>query len=349
MTPVHQDDERAGAQASRPVAKGVTLRDVAARAGVSTATVSHVVNDNPSARIGEGTRERVRQAIADLGYRPNIMAKTLSSGRSQFIGLVADAIATTPFAGEIIRGAQSEAWKRGHVLLVANTDGNSAAEESAIEMMLEHKVRGILYSTWYHREVAVPDSLVGHDVVLVNCFAADDSARSVVPDERQGGRSATEMLIEAGHRRIAFVNTTTASPARDGRLAGYEDAHRDAGLTIVDDLIFDAAPMQEGGYRVAEQILSSGATAVFCHNDRVAMGLYDYLRERGLRVPADLAVVGFDNQEVIAAHLHPPLSTVGLPHYNLGVEGVRALLDEPQAHSSLRTAVTCPPVSRHSI
>lgn len=149
--------------------RAVTMRDVAREAGVSVSAVSHVVN-NTNARIGQDTRRRVLRAIDELGYRPNAMAKNLVKGSSRFIGLVADAIASTPFAGQIIHGAQEEAWQHGHVLLVANTEGNAAAEASAISMMLEHKVRGILYSTWYHREVEVPDELAAPDTVLVNCF-----------------------------------------------------------------------------------------------------------------------------------------------------------------------------------
>ena len=110
-------------------------------------------------------------AIAELGYRPNALAKTLVSGTSTFIGLVADAIATTPFAGQIIHGAQDEAWKHGYVLLVANTEGNREAEDEAIAMMLEHQVRGILYSTWYHRPAEIPPALLETDVVLVDCFS----------------------------------------------------------------------------------------------------------------------------------------------------------------------------------
>jgi len=109
-----------------------TMRDVAKAAGVSVATVSHVVNDKPGARIGDDARRRVQEAIVALGYRPNALAKTLSEGSSRFIGLVADAIATTPFAGQIIHGAQDEAWRHGFVLLVANTEGNAAAENDAI-------------------------------------------------------------------------------------------------------------------------------------------------------------------------------------------------------------------------
>lgn len=326
-----------------------TMRDVAKVAGVSVATVSHVVNDKPGARIGDDARRRVHEAIALLGYRPNALAKTLSEGSSRFIGLVADAIATTPFAGQIIHGAQDEAWRHGFVLLVANTEGNAAAENDAIAMMLEHQVRGILYSTWYHREIEVPPPLQHTETVLVNCFAGDDSFAAVVPDEEQGGRTATEHLLAAGHRRIAFVNTTSPSPARSGRLAGYRSALEAAGIVGDDALVFEAAPQQEGGYDVTAAVVASGATAVFCHNDRVAMGLYDGLRERGLRIPDDIAVIGFDNQDVIAAHLRPPLSTVALPHYELGAAGVRTLLGLESPATGARQLIACPSIPRESV
>jgi len=327
----------------------VTMRQVADAAGVSIATVSHVVNDKKGARIGPGARQRVLEAVRELGYRPNALAKNLSSGSSNFIGLVADAIATTPFAGQIIHGAQDEAWKHGYVLLVANTEGDLAAEEAAISMMLEHKVRGILYSTWYHRSVVAPKALHETEYVLVDCFDEKTPAPAVVPDERQGGRTATRLLLDAGHTRIAFVNTTTPSPAQSGRLQGYRQALHDAGVEFDPDLVIRAQPQQEGGYAAAERIRELGVSAVFCHNDRVAMGLYDGLRELGLSIPQDVAVVGFDNQEVIAAHLRPPLSTVALPHYELGAAGVRVLLGLQAAPDGEPLLIACPAVPRSSI
>jgi len=327
----------------------VTMRDVAKAAGVSVATVSHVVNNKAGARIGDDARRRVQEAVVELGYRPNALAKTLSQGTSRFIGLVSDAIATTPFAGQIIHGAQVEAWKHGYILLVADTDGNRAAEDDAIAMMLEHQVRGVLYSSWFHHEITVPRALEETDTVLVDCFAADSGLPTVVPDEEQGGRTATEELLAAGHRRIAFINTTTPSPARSGRLAGYRAALEARGIDFDSALVFSAAPDQEGGYAATARVVASGATAVFCHNDRVAMGLYDGIRERGLRIPEDIGVMGFDNQDVIAAHLRPPLSTVALPHYELGAAAVRVLLGIDPADDARPRLVVCPPIRRHSV
>ncbi|MFE4543479.1 LacI family DNA-binding transcriptional regulator [Arthrobacter sp. NPDC056727] len=328
----------------------VTLREVAEAAGVSTATVSLVINKKKNARIAEETRQRVNDAIRQLGYRPNAMAQTLVSGTSKFIGLVADGVATTPFAGQIIHGAQDEAWKHGYALLIANTEGNQDLEKDAIAMMLEYKVRGILYSTWFHRSTAVPETLREADFVLVNCFSPEPgAARAVVPDEEQGGRSATEILLRSGHRRIAFINATTPAPARDGRLFGYTEALKAAGIPFDPHLVMEAYPDQEGGYGATEELLKRDVTAVYCYNDRMAMGLYDGLREAGLSIPDDIAVVGFDNQEVIAAHLRPPLSTVSLPHYELGAAGVRMLLGLDEAPGDASLKIACPTVERASV
>ncbi|MFJ4229893.1 LacI family DNA-binding transcriptional regulator [Paenarthrobacter nicotinovorans] len=328
----------------------VTLREVAEAAGVSTATVSLVINKKKNARIADETRRRVQEAIRRLGYRPNAMAKNLVSGTSKFIGLVADGVATTPFAGQIIHGAQDEAWKHGYALLIANTEGNVDLEKDAIAMMLEYKVRGILYSTWFHRATEVPETLRESDFVLVNCFSPESlTSRAVVPDEAQGGKSATEILLRGGHRRIAFINTTTPAPAKDGRLQGYMDALAAEGIAFDPGLVLEAYPDQEGGYGATEELLKLNVSAVYCYNDRMAMGLYDGLREHGLAIPDDIAVVGFDNQEVIAAHLRPPLSTVSLPHYELGAAGVRLLLGLDQASGDGPVKIECPAVERASV
>ena len=327
----------------------VTMKQVAQEAGVSVTTVSHVVNDKQGVRIGTEARRRVLDAVERLGYRPNVLAKTLVKGGSPFIGLVADSIASTPFAGQIVHGAQEEAWRHGHILLVANTENNAEAENRAMSMMLQYNVRGILYSRWYHRGVVPPEALDETESVLVNCYDEAGHLPSVVPDEFEGGRAAAQMLLTQGHRRIAFINTMIDSPARISRLAGYRAALEAAGIRVDPALVWDVQPDQEGGFDAGSRVLASGATGVCCHNDRVAMGLYDALRDRGATVPDDVSVVGFDNQEVIAAHLHPPLSTVSLPHYELGAAGVRALLgvEEVSGHNQLK--ISCPPVARASV
>lgn len=352
----------------------VTLQDVAKAAGVSIATASWAINDNKNVRIPENTRRKVRKVADRLGYHSNAFARSLARGRSDLIGFVSDGVATSPFAGQVIQGAQDEAWRNGKILLVVDTDGNKTIERKAFAFMLEHQVEGLIYSSWVHRAITPPAELDRTTSVLVNCFDELGRFPAVVPNEVQGGRAATELLVRAGHRRIAFVNEPTISPASVGRLEGYRRALAAGGIEYDPTMVVDATADQEGGYGAAGAVLATGATAVFCHNDRTAMGLYDALRERGLRVPDDLSVVGFDNQEVISAHLHPALTTVGLPQYDLGVLGVRSLLalnepaddgdaadgpdgpdgpddeagaDEPRHYDPL--LVACPAVVRDSI
>lgn len=327
----------------------VTIGEVAKHAGVSVATVSFVVNDKPGVKITEATRARVRASVQALGYRPNALAKNLSLGGSRFIGVVADAIATTPFAGQVIQGAQDEAWRNGYVLLVANTDGDRAVETEALGMLLEHQVAGILYSTWFHHEVEPPAALRAVPHVLVNCYSSDPDEPAVVSDEVQGGRAATEVLLEAGHRRIAFLNATEDTPGPVGRLEGYRQALAAHDVELDPRLVLAIGHDQESGYDGLTWLLGLDPrpTAVFCYNDRVAMGLYDGLRERGLRVPEDLAVVGFDNQEIIAGHLRPPLTSVALPHYEIGARAIEVLLGQRDDEGP-RHLVACPTVTRGS-
>lgn len=329
--------------------KPVTLKDVAQRAHTSVSTVSLVMNNKKISRISPEVRAKVLESIQELGYRPNAMAQNLVRGYSQFIGLVTDSIATTPFAGQIIHGAQNAAWEQGYVLLMANTEGNRNLEDQAIRMFLRYKVKGIVFSTWYHHCITVPESLKDVPTVLVNCFEdKKNSPLAIVPDEVQGGRTATQLLIDRGHSKIAFVNTRADSPAKTGRLEGYKQALKEAGITFDPALTFEVEPNQEGGRGVARRVKDTGATGVFCHNDRVAMGLYDELQRGGTNIPDDISIVGFDDQEIISAHLAPPLTTVALPHYQLGYEGVKTLLDD-DAPTSGKQFVICPPVMRASV
>lgn len=337
----------------------VTLQDIARAAGVSVATASWAINDDPKARIPQATRDRVRRVASELGYRRNALARGLARGHSDLIGFISDGVATSPFAGQVIRGAQDEAWRQGKILLVVDTGGDRKIEERAFEFMLERRVEGLVYSSWVHRRVDAPAGLAGVNAVLVNCYDRLGRLPAVVPDEVGGGLSATRLLLQAGHRRIAFINASARTPASVGRLKGYRQALSEAGVAYDPSLVIrEKEADQESGYRAMREVMATGATAVFCHNDRTAMGFYDALRECGQRVPDDISVVGFDNQEVISAHLHPALTTVGLPQYDLGRLGIRALMargDDSTNHPAAGSGglepqlVPCPLVVRDSI
>ena len=315
-----------------PLRRPPTIADVARLAEVSTTTVSFVLNDPAGRGIPAETRDRVRAAADQLGYRPNAAARLLRTRRSHTIGFITDEVASTPFAGDIIRGAQEAAWEHGKVLTVVDTGRNDAIKEAVIGMMLERRVEGLIFAAMFHQ--AVPPPLTDGEVptVLVDCFAEDRSLPSVVPDEVGGGRLATEALIRAGHRRIGFVNLGPGVPASAGRLAGYTSALRHHGLPFDEALLRQTDQRGPGqAFDRAQELLdlTDPPSGIFCGNDRTAMAVYDAVKERSLRIPEDVAVVGFDNQEIIAANLRPPLSTVALPHYEMGRWAIDYLVRPP--------------------
>jgi LacI family transcriptional regulator len=330
------------------------MYDVARHAGVSQTTVSLVLNDVANHGIPEETTKRIWAAVKELGYRANALAKGLASNRSNQIGLITDSIATTPYAGKIIEGAQDAAWARGKLLLLVNTQERSDVTEAAIELMLAQQVEGIIYATMYHRSIQLSDIFHAAPMVLLDCYAEDRSLPCVVPDEIAGGRTATEVLLQKGHRRIGFINNATPIPATFGRMEGYKQALAAYGIAYDEALVHTGNDIASGGYdaTLALRRVPAPPTGLFCFNDRMAMGAYDALRKLGLRIPEDVSVIGFDNQELIAAHLYPGLSTMALPHYEMGRWAVNYLLEYgpgTAANGPARHMLECPYIERGSI
>jgi len=335
------------------MAKRVSIKDVAQRAGVSVTTVSHVLNDVPGKRIHEETRARVQRVAQELGYQPNSVARSLRTQRTQLIAMVSDHIATTPHAGRIILGAQEAASKRGWLLMLVNSGGDPAVEEAEIRALEQRQVDGFLYATMYHRDVTLPESLRTVPAVLLDARTADPAVSWCVPDEHSAGLAATRALIEAGHRRIGFAQNRDDIPASRGRLAGYRQALAEAGIELDDRLVVAQESVADGGVEAGRVLLGldPAPTAVFAFNDRMAMGVYHAAAERGLRIPDDLSVIGFDNQELIADGLRPGLTTMALPHYEMGAWAVETLLRRIQDADAPpeQIELPCPLVTRSSI
>jgi len=218
---------------------------------------------------------------------------------------------------------------------------------------------GVLYATMYHRQVTVPDRLAGLPVVLLDASSTAKVYPSVVPDEVGGGRAAVQELVTAGHRRIGFATNIDDIPATHGRLVGYRQALSDAGLPFAPDLVVVEQSDTPGGYRAAMELLRrpDRPTGLFCFNDRMAMGAYWAAHELGLRIPDDVSVVGFDNQEMIADGLFPALTTVALPHYEMGAWAVNTMIDilgkvQParrRRRTPAHITMECPLVRRDSV
>lgn len=329
------------------------ISDVAAAAGVSVTTVSLVLN-NAETRISPETQQRVRDAAQAVGYAPSSLARGLRTQRTRTVGLISDEIATTPFAGRMLAGAQDVAREHGHLVFLLDTGGDARIESEAISALAAQQVDAMIYACMWHRVIDPPAGL-RRDTVFLDCRPEGGSARSVVPDDRAGGAAAVRELLDAGHRRIAYVDAPEPKPiASHLRFQGYLEVLAEAGIEPDPALHIDAEISARGGRDAVDRLLSLPAdrrpTAIFFFNDRLAVGAYTAAHHRGLEIPRDLSIVGFDDQQFVAAEQDPPLTTVALPHYEMGrwamevALGVRAEEDEDATH-----LMECPVVRRDSV
>lgn len=317
--------------------KRPTIRDVAARAGVSHQTISRVINGRDS--VAASTRERVLRAIQELEYVPNPLARGLSSDRTHTLGMVTDDVSDYFFA-QAVAGAEAEARKHGLLLVVASVDIAAGGDEQGyLRMMLERRVDGLVLA----------QAILGKGISELLTSLAKRlplvvmSARLHLPgvdvvdvDNRQGGLDATSFLIQRGHRVIATITGPLGWPSARDRLASYRTALRRAGLKADPALTVrcrDWGP--ESGRAATARLLEAGVpfTAIFAQSDLLALGAIAELRARGLRVPEDCSVVGYDDIP-IASFVEPPLTTIRQPMREVGAKAVDVLLDKIAATRS---------------
>jgi LacI family transcriptional regulator len=309
------------------VASRATLRDVARIAGVHPGTVSRALNPATEALVRDETVARVRQVAEELGYRPNPLARGLKTNRTFTIGVIVPDI-QNPLFPPIIRGLDDRLGEAGYTPLIANTDNDPVRERIDFEAMRARAVDGFITATARldHElldEVATP----GVPVVLVNRGLKDDGLPSATADDRAGVRLAVEHLVALGHRRIAHLAGPQAVSTGHRRHAGFRDAMEAAGLDA-SSVWFGNAFTEPEGARLCEELLAGGApvTAIVAGNDLMALGCYDVFAARGIECPRELSVVGF-NDMPFAARFAPPLTTVRIPHYEIGVAAAQLLLD----------------------
>lgn len=330
------------------MSKRPTMNDIAQRAGVSQATVSLVLANVTSARVSDETRARVRAVALDMGYVRR--GGLVPSAEVKVIGLIIDEVVTTPFAAPFLEGARLEAAESGALVSLVCTGADPATEAAAVAMLRALGCIGILYTRLMTRIVRPPAALAGLPTVLLNCHAPGGQHPSVVPADVAGAEAAVTELVAAGHRRIAHLQGETWAEATRDRTLGYRRALAAAGLPF--DAALVAGPTWTavtGRQRTLQLIdLPDPPTAFFCYNDRVALGCYEALDSRGLRVPQDISVVGFDNDE-IAATLQPPLTTMVLPHEEMARRAVRDLLAQGTAPQPARVKIGCELIRRGSV
>ncbi|MGB3642878.1 MAG: LacI family DNA-binding transcriptional regulator [Mesorhizobium sp.] len=314
-----------------------TIKDIAQRAGVSTATVSKVLN-RKDAFIGEETRKRIRALARELNYTPNSIARSLVTRRSRVLGIIVPDI-LNPYFTELVRACDDTARLRGYTTILCNSDGIAANEEAHLAFLAGHGVDGIVLAASdvvpnadLLRELGIPFVSMDRDIATLDCLAA-----TVDTDCRSGAMQSAAYLISRGHRRIAFLSGAAGSANTRMRLEGFEAAHRQAALAVDPALVRCGEFQHSFGRRATLGLLDGTSfTAICCMSDMLAIGATVALRERGLRVPADCAVMGFDNV-YLAPLLDRALSTVDRRIFESGriaIEALIGFLEDPDPQRS---------------
>jgi LacI family transcriptional regulator, galactose operon repressor len=315
-----------GGETRRPP---TTLRDVARAAGVHPGTASRALNPDTQALVNAATVERVRQVAEELGYRPNPMARGLRTNRTYTVGVLIPDI-QNPLFPPIIRGLDDRLGAAGYTPLIANTDNDPVRERTDFEAMRARQVDGFITAT-ARLDHVVLDAMdrAGLPLVLVNRRLEDGSLPSATADDFEGARLAVRHLAELGHERIAHLGGPQALSTGHQRLAGFRAAMAEHGLPVPEALVRVAGAFTErAGARGCEALLETGEpfTAIVAANDLVALGCYDVFARRGISCPRDVSVVGF-NDMPFADRFNPPLTTIHIPHYDVGTAAAELLLE----------------------
>jgi LacI family transcriptional regulator len=306
-----------------------TLRDVAAAARVHPATASRALNPGTRLLVSEETARRVTEAAERLGYRPNPVARSLRTRRSHTVGLLIPDL-NNPLFPPIVRGVEDRLAGHGYVALIGNTDGDAKRERLVFDQMRARHVDGFVLATaTLHSPIL--DEAVEADlpVVLMNRTAQGYPFSSVSVDNEQGVRAAVAHLAALGHTRIGHIAGPQEISTGVSRLRGFLDGMRQHGLAAADSqIVYASGYTIEEGLRCGRDLLAahSEVTAIVAANDMLAVGCYEAFDELGLRCPEDISVIGFNDMPFID-RLRPPLSTVRFPHYQLGTEAAKLLIE----------------------
>jgi DNA-binding LacI/PurR family transcriptional regulator len=303
------------------------MKDVAELAGVSASTVSHVLNG--TRKVSEDTRERVRLAIEELGYEPNLLAKSLKVSRTFTIGLLISDI-QNPFFTSVIRGAEDVALSRGYHLFLCNTDEDPNREDEYVRELSKKRVDGLIVaSSASRRNHALQLRLEDVPFVFMDREVEGIEADTVSVDNRLGMRLIAEHLTQLGHERVGMVSGPLEKSSGRERYHGLRDALADLGHPLRDSLVRFGDFRVSGGREAAEELLRlpEPPTALVVSNNQMTLGALLAVRELGLRVPDEVSVVSFDDMEW-APLANPPLTALAQPTYEMGATAARMLLDK---------------------
>lgn len=308
----------------------ITLREIAQIAQVDISTVSRAINDSPL--LPRETKDMILAIAEKLNYFPNSLARGLVSQKSETIGIILPKIffLQGPFFSQVLSGIEHASVKRGYSILIASATSKTKDKHFPFNLTRARRIDGMLIVN-ENKNIRNLTALKQEGVpfVFVNRFTADPQAPCVAPDDEGGGRMATAHLVGLGHRRIGVITGSPRVSATQGRLDGYRHALAAAGISF-DPALVERGLFQQGvetGRRGAERLLAlaNPPTAIFAFSDELAMGVMQAARARGVRIPEDLAVVGYDNV-AFSAHLSPPLTTVAQNPYAIGTTACELLV-----------------------
>jgi LacI family transcriptional regulator len=306
-----------------------TLRDVGEAAGVHAATASRALNPKTRRLVNAETVRRVLRAAESLGYQPNPIARSLKTSKSQTVGLVLPDL-TNPLFPPIVRGIEDVLGPAGYSALIVNTDNDAKREQAQITSLRSRQVEGLIVAT-----ARLDHPLLRHlhaqgvKMVLVNRRADDLEVPSITPDDASGVALAVKHLVDLGHTRIVHLAGPQTTSTGVIRSRAFQSAVRQHGLADEPELVVSCDYWTEDeGARALRAMLDAGTefSAVVAGNDLIALGCYDVFAERGICCPDDISVVGFNDMPFLDK-LRPPLTTVGVPHHQIGVEAARMLLE----------------------
>lgn len=338
----------------------VTMLDIARAAGCSQPTVSVVLNGTEAVKISDATKARVLDAATQLGYKIPTRsgpASALQGNELPYIdgpiAFIVDNLAGSPECVNSFDGVMQAVKATGNIVMLAETKNDPVQEPKIIQHFLDQQVAAVIYACVFTREVQVPEVLrqTHTPVFLLNCYTNDLSFPSVIPSEIAGGHTATLELIKAGHKRIGTITGEPFMECAIGRMRGYRNALAAADLPYSDELTVEGNWLPSSGYAGTLKLmeLALPPTAIFCQNDRMAVGCYEALKEMRLSIPDDISVIGYDDDE-IARHVSPPLTTVNLADRAMGRWVVEQIFHGPlgQTRHPL-TKLECELVERESI
>jgi len=312
--------------AERMSKRNTTMQDVARKAGVSQATVSFVLNGVAGARISDQTRERVIAAAQAVGYKRSTRVRS-DARLGSTIAIIMDEVDGSPFAAPFLAGAREAAWEHQSIVATVTTRAHQPIEQAAVEAMVGLPVIGVIYGSLLTRQIRPPVFEAEMPVVLLNCYDDEGRFNASLPDDVGGGRSATTALLTAGHTRIGHLAGEDWLDAGRDRLHGYRQALEEQGIAYDPDLVQNLGSSfvdaVEGTHALLD--LPEPPTAVTCFNDRMAIGALETARERGLRVPHDFSIVGYDNDSFSTNLFLGGLTTIQLPHESMAHWAVQRL------------------------